>query len=64
MNKTDQQLHDLCVHMNKVMAFDAQKEESYIIFLKIHGLTSGPTPELLKSLNNEQRHELAKIFQA
>lgn len=47
----------------KTICIDPLKEKLYIEFLEKHNLpNSGPTPELMESLNKPQREELAKII--
>lgn len=61
MNQED--LRKLAFSIEFAMSKDKNKELSYITFLKKNNLpNSGPTPELLSSLNKKQREELVKIF--
>jgi hypothetical protein len=57
------ELDKLSLQINRVLAFSPEKDKRYIEFLEKHQLpNSGPTPELLSSLNKEQRVELMKII--
>ena len=55
-------LTKLCLVITEAICSDRAKEEAYIEFLNKHGLKSGPTPELLASLDKKQRKELIDIF--
>ncbi len=59
----EEKLFKLGYMMEIAMISDNSKHELYINFLKKYSLpNSGPTIELLKSLNNNQRVELINIF--
>lgn len=56
-------LRILCIHIIEVLCKDEKKNEKYISFLEKHKLpNSGPTPELLNLLNQEQKEELINII--
>ena len=47
----------------RAICTDPIKEKLYIEFLNKHSLpNSGPTPQLMESLNKSQREEIAKII--
>jgi hypothetical protein len=58
-----EKLLELSLKIAKTLIINPEKDKRYIEFLEKHKLpNSGPTPELLDSLNKEQREELFKII--
>lgn len=57
-----ERLIELSLKIAKVLIINPEKDKRYVEFLVKYKLpNSGPTPELLDSLNKEQREELFKI---